>query len=104
MQAVHEKPARLKVPFSTDSSDYSRDTGEFLFKIPFHDDTEIKILNVIPPEVLDIPQTFAPEIIERIIEVEEKISIITITTVGFEQAIIFKQREGFFRHINTRFQ
>ena len=70
---VHEKPGELKVLFATDGSDYSRGTGEFLCKMPLHDDTEIRILNVMPPEVLDIPQTFAPEIIERIIEIEDKI-------------------------------
>jgi len=70
---VHEKPGRLKVLFATDGSDYARDTGEFLSKIPFYDDTEIRILNVTPQEVMEIPQTFAPRVIEQIIEIEEKI-------------------------------
>lgn len=70
---VHEKQGGLKVLFAADGSDYSRATGEFLSKMPLHDDTEIDILNVMPPEVLDIPETFAPEIIEGMIEVEEKI-------------------------------
>ncbi len=70
---VHEKPDRIKVLFATDGSDYSRDTGELLSKIPFYDNTEIKIMNVTPSEVLDIPQMFDAGTIERIFEVEEKI-------------------------------
>jgi nucleotide-binding universal stress UspA family protein len=70
---LHERPGRLKVLFATDGSDYSHDTGEFLSKIPFYDDTEIRILNVAPQELMEIPQTFAPGIIEQIVEIEEKI-------------------------------
>jgi nucleotide-binding universal stress UspA family protein len=70
---IHEKPDRLKVFFATDGSDYSRNTGEFLSKIPFYDDTEIRILNVTPQEVMEIPQTFAPGVIGQIIEIEEKL-------------------------------
>ncbi len=70
---VHEKPEELKVLFATDGSDYSCDTAEFLSTIPFYDNAEIRILNVMPPEILDIPQTFAPEIIEKIIEIEDKV-------------------------------
>ena len=69
----HKQPDVLKVLFATDGSDYSRDTGEFLSKMPFYDNTEIRILNVTPLEVMDMPQTFAPDIIEEIIQIEEKI-------------------------------
>ncbi len=70
---VCERPERLRILFATDGSDDSRDTGEFLCRLPFPEDTEIKILNVVSPEVLEIPQTFAPKIIEKITEVEDKI-------------------------------
>ena len=70
---VHKKTGRLKVLFATDGSDYSRATAEFLSKIPFYDDTEIRILNVTPQEIMEIPQTFAPVVIEQIVEIQEKI-------------------------------
>ncbi len=70
---VHEGPKGLKIMFATDGSDYSRATGEFLSKIPFPENTEIRILNVMPAEVLDIPQTSDPHMIERIIKVEDKL-------------------------------
>ncbi len=68
-----EKPGRLKVLFAADGSDSSLGTGELLSKMPFQDDTDISILNVMPSGFLDIPETFAPDIIEGMIEVEEKI-------------------------------
>jgi nucleotide-binding universal stress UspA family protein len=71
---LHARPDSIKVLFATDGSDYSRDTGEFLSKIPFHDDTQISIMNVRPYDMMEIPQTFSPEIIERIIELEDKIA------------------------------
>ena len=65
---VREQPV-LKVLYATDGSEYSRDTGNFLISMPLPDNTEITILNVVPPEFLDIPETFAPKVNERIIEV-----------------------------------
>lgn len=70
---VSEGSKGLTILLAIDGSDYSRATGEFLCKIPFPEKTAIKILNVMPAEVLDIPQTYDPRIIERIIEVEDKI-------------------------------
>ena len=70
---VYEKTGGLKVLFATDGSDYSRDTAEFLSKIPFYDDTEIRILNVTPQQIMEIPQTFAPVVIEQIVEIQENI-------------------------------
>ncbi len=67
-----ERPEKIKILFATDGSEHSLATGEFLSKIPFHDNTEITILNVMPSEFLDIPETFAPEIVERFIELAEK--------------------------------
>jgi nucleotide-binding universal stress UspA family protein len=38
---------------------------EFLSSIPFPDDTEVRILNVIWPNIFDIPERFVMEIDER---------------------------------------
>ena len=68
---VRERPV-LRVLYATDGSEYSRDTGKFLASIPFPDKTEITILNVVPPEFLDIPETFVPKVNERIIEIRDQ--------------------------------
>jgi nucleotide-binding universal stress UspA family protein len=69
---LSEKRDKIKILFATDGSEHSVATGEFLSEIPFLDDTEIVILNVMSSEFLDIPETFFPEINERYIEVIEK--------------------------------
>jgi len=66
-----EQPV-FKVLYATDGSEYSRDTGKFLTSMPFPDNTEITILNVVPPEFLDIPETFAPKVNERIIGIRDQ--------------------------------
>jgi nucleotide-binding universal stress UspA family protein len=65
---VCERPDKMKILFATDGSEYSIGTGELLSEIPFPDNTEIAILNVMPSEFLDIPETFVPKINERITE------------------------------------
>lgn len=69
---LRERPDKMKILFATDGSKHSLATGEFLSRIPFHN-TEITILNVMPSELLDIPQTFVPEIIERMVEIADEI-------------------------------
>lgn len=69
---VHKKPDKMKILFATDGSKYSIDTGEFLSGMPFPDNTEITILNVMPSEFLDIPETFVPLVIDKIIDITEK--------------------------------
>jgi nucleotide-binding universal stress UspA family protein len=69
---VCERPGKIKILFATDGSDHSFATGEFLSKIPFHDNTEITILNVMPSEFLDIPETFAPEMVKQFVGLAEK--------------------------------
>ena len=64
---------RLKILFATDGSDHAVDTEKLLSRIPFPDNTEIKVLNVISaPFSLDIPETFYPGINERIVEIETR--------------------------------
>jgi nucleotide-binding universal stress UspA family protein len=58
----------VKVLYATDGSEYSRGAGNFLASMPFPANTEITVVNVVPPEFLDIPETFAPGVNERIIE------------------------------------
>jgi nucleotide-binding universal stress UspA family protein len=69
---VCERPDKMKILFATDGSEYSIATGEFLTGIPFPDNTEITILNVMPSEFLDIPETFVPKINERITELMQR--------------------------------
>jgi nucleotide-binding universal stress UspA family protein len=68
-----ERPDKIRILLATDNSDYSVSTGEFLSQIPFRANTEVTIVNVMPSEFLDIPETFAPGIIEQIIEITDKV-------------------------------
>ena len=52
---LREQPV-FKVLYATDGSEYSRNTGKFLTSMPFTDNTEITVLDVVPPEFLDIPK------------------------------------------------
>ena len=61
-----DKTGKIKILFSTDGSVHSDAVGKALLKIPFHDDTEITILNVVTPALSDIPERFAMEINDRI--------------------------------------
>ncbi len=58
--------APLKVLFATDGSVYSAAAGKVMSSIPFPDDTEVTILNVLPTVFEDIPERFAMEINDRI--------------------------------------
>ena len=70
----------LKILFATDGSDYARDMGRFLALIPFHDNTEITVLNVIHPG-LDIPERFHLEIDDRIKEIA-----VSIKSMAFKES------------------
>lgn len=61
-----EQPDSIKILFATDGSGHAVATGEFLCRIPFRDDTRVVIVNVMPAEFLDIPETFAPGVSERL--------------------------------------
>jgi nucleotide-binding universal stress UspA family protein len=98
---VCEEPDKMKILFATDGSEYSIATGEFLSEIPFPDNTEITILNVMPSEFLDIPETFVPEINERITEVMAKVSSYALSA---SERIIDQAREFLsmrFKNINV---
>ena len=68
----HEEPGKIKILFATDGSDSANETGRILTMIPFHDDTEITIVNVIRTALADIPGKFVPEIGDRIKDMMEK--------------------------------
>ncbi len=67
--AKETEPGRIKILFATDGSTYSQATGEFLSSVPFPDDTEVSIMNVLASDFSDIPQRFVMEINDRIKEV-----------------------------------
>lgn len=94
---VREQPV-FKVLYATDGSEYSRDTGIFLTSIPFPDNTEITVLNVVPPEFLDIPETFAPEVNERIIEIRDQAQSIRLDN---SQRIVEQAEEFLSKTIRT---
>ncbi len=61
-----EISGKIKILFATDGSNYSDETGRLLASIPFPDDTEITILNVIWTALSDIPERFVMEINDRV--------------------------------------
>jgi nucleotide-binding universal stress UspA family protein len=63
---ISAKSDKIKILFATDGSDYSQATIEFLSSMPFPDNTEVTILNVIWSNTFDIPERFVMEIDERI--------------------------------------
>jgi nucleotide-binding universal stress UspA family protein len=64
--AQWKKSGKLKILFATDGSAHSEALAEVLCSIPFPDDTEVTILNVVFPVFTDIPERFAIEINDRI--------------------------------------
>jgi nucleotide-binding universal stress UspA family protein len=70
---------------------------EFLSSIPFPDDTEVRTLNVIWPNIFDIPERFVMEIDERI-----KSLVAGARTIEFTESerIIELARE----YLNRRFR
>lgn len=94
-------PDMLRILFATDGSDHSLATGEFLCKLPFYDTAKITLMNVMPSDFLDIPETFAPLIIEKMIEIDDQIRA---TRLAESQRIVEQSREYFstrFRHVDV---
>lgn len=56
----------LKILYATDGSDSAFRTGKLITKIPFHENSEIKIINVIPTSYMDVPEMFWLEVNERV--------------------------------------
>jgi nucleotide-binding universal stress UspA family protein len=63
--ALHPPSGAMKILFATDGLEPSRATGRLLSGIPFPDDAEIIILNIVASGFADIPERFALEVNER---------------------------------------
>jgi nucleotide-binding universal stress UspA family protein len=64
---------KLKILFANDGSNHAIDTGKFLSGIPFPDNTEITILNVVSAQFsLNIPESFYPAINKELIAIEQR--------------------------------
>ena len=61
-----ERAEKMKILFGTDGSDYSDAAGKLLTLLPFPDNSEITILNVIWSALSDIPERFVTVINDRI--------------------------------------
>lgn len=94
---ISAKSDKIKILLATDGSDYSRTTIEFLSSVPFPDNTEVTILNVMWSNIFDIPERFAMEIDERI-----KKFVADNRTIEFKESekIIELARE----YLNKRFK
>ncbi|MDH4232048.1 MAG: universal stress protein, partial [Nitrospirota bacterium] len=53
---IGERKCGMKILFATDGSEYSVSAARFLSSLPFAEDTELTILNVIWSEFSDIPE------------------------------------------------
>lgn len=62
------KTDKMKILFATDGSIHSAAAGGFLASVPFPDDAEVTILNIISSGFADVPERFVLEIEERIKE------------------------------------
>jgi len=87
------RSGNLKILFATDGSDHSIATGKLLSEIPFPEDTEITILNVTWPVFLDLPQTFVPEVNEKMIEIADRAQAIE----GMNSERIIEQAREYLR-------
>jgi nucleotide-binding universal stress UspA family protein len=68
-QASRSPSRPMKILFSTDGSEPSLVTRELLCSIPFPDDTEITLANIVASSFSDIPERFVLEINDRIKDV-----------------------------------
>jgi len=67
-----ERRERIKILFATDGSVNSAATAKMLSGIPFKDNAEVTVMNVISWEWLDIPKEYVPELNERLNEIIEE--------------------------------
>jgi nucleotide-binding universal stress UspA family protein len=91
-----DKTDKIKVLLATDGSPYSETVGEVLNSIPFPEDTEVTIMNVIFSPFEDIPERFAMEINEKI-----KMKVADMRTKEFKESdeILEKARQ----HLSSSF-
>lgn len=87
---------KLNLLFAADGSECAVKTGRFLASLPFPDDTEVTIVNVITSSFMDIPDWLHMEIDEKI-----KLEVADIRTKEFKRSEqIIEDAKA---HISTRF-
>jgi nucleotide-binding universal stress UspA family protein len=91
-----EVPARMKILFATDGSDYAGAAGKFLASMPFHRDSEITVLNVAWSAISDIPERLFLEMGEKIKE-----DVASARTAEYE--VSEKILEPALKQLKTRF-
>lgn len=84
------KSDKMKILFATDGSDYSYATAEFLSSLPFPDNTELTIVNVMRSDFLDVPERFFIEVNERVKEVLARVKAREFTE---SEKIVLQARE-----------
>ena len=89
-QASRSPSQQMKVLFATDGSGPSLVTGELLCSIPFPDDTEITLVNIVASSFTDIPERYVLEINERIKDV---VASARATELSQSEKIIDQARE-----------
>ena len=94
---ISPKSDRIKILLATDGSDYSQATMEFLSSIPFPDNSEVTILNVIRSNIFDIPERF-------VIDINKGIKKLVASTKAKEVAESEKIIELAREYLNKRFK
>ncbi|MEW6738768.1 MAG: universal stress protein [Nitrospirota bacterium] len=85
-----EATGTLKVLYATDGSSSAIDTERLLTAIPFQEDAEITIVNVIPSAYIDVPERYWMEVDEKI---KDEIAKIREAEFGVSDKIIEDARE-----------
>lgn len=80
----------LKILYATDGSTYAAETGRLLTSMPFPEDTEITIVNVIGSAHIDIPERYWMEVNEKI---KEEVAKTREIEFGVSDKIIEDARE-----------
>lgn len=80
----------LKILYATDGSTYAAETGRLLTSMPFPEDTEITIVNVIGSVHIDIPERYWMEVNEKI---KEEVAKTREIEFGVSDKIIEDARE-----------
>lgn len=98
---IGERKCGMKILFASDGSENSMAAGSFIASIPFAEDTELSVLNVIWSEYSDIPERFSPEVNERMKELvasARKIEFARSEKILEEAVELLGKR---FKHINV---
>jgi nucleotide-binding universal stress UspA family protein len=95
-----EASPRMKILFATDGSVHAGAAGKFLASMPFQQDSEITVLNVVWSAVSDIPERLSLEIGEKVKEDVARARSIEFEASGkvLESAVAFLK--GRFANVN----